>query len=316
MPIVSPFLRNGPRASDMAIWVLAALMIPSAIYSALYQSPFIFQLIGYTLLGMAAETLYVLIFQKGKKINTVSSGLTAALIAASVPISMPFWPMLFAILIALWVVKLPMAGKPLRFNAAMAGRLFLMLAYSNAVVAWGNPMVDGLTCATPQELYSSDGFALDLPTLLFGRIGGNWEDLFHLVPGSPGETFPIVILLLGVVLCIKGVVAWRTPIAFLISFCITTALLGESALFNLLSSATIFSAVFIVSDPVSTPMSKSGKIACGIIIGVGNAVIRHYTYYAEAIVYAVLIGNLASPLLDRIAFELQGRKLGNRTATP
>lgn len=316
MPVVSPFLRNGPRASCMVVWTLAALMVPSTIYSILYRSPFIFQLIGYTLLGMAAETLYVWLLRKEKKINTTGSGLTAALIAASVPTSMPFWPMLFAILIALWVAKLPMTGKPLRFNAAMAGRLFLMLAYGNQIVAWGNPTVDGLSCATPQELYSSDGFTLDLPTLLFGRIGGIWEDLFHLVPGSPGETFPIIILLIGVVLYIKGISTWRTPVAFLVSFCITTALLGESALFNLLSSATIFSAAFIVSDPVSTPMSKSGKIICGIIIGASNAVIRHYTYYAEAIVYAVLIGNLASPLLDRIAFGLQGRKLRTRTTTP
>src|SRR5690606_4887111 len=111
-------------------------------------------------------------------------------------------------------------------------------------------------------LYSSEGFILDLPTVLFARIGGNWEDLFQLVPGSPGETFPLVLLLLGAVLCFKGIVAWRLPLAFLISFCVTTAFLGESALFNLLSSETILSAVFIVSYPVSTPMSLGGKFAC------------------------------------------------------
>jgi len=59
-------------------------------------------------------------------------------------------------------------------------------------------------------------------------------------------------------------------------------------------------------------MSKSGRIACGIIIGISNALIRNYTFYTEAIVYAVLIGNLCSPLLDRIAFSAQGRRLNQR----
>jgi Na+-translocating ferredoxin:NAD+ oxidoreductase RnfD subunit len=258
---------------------------------------------------MMAETLYTLIIKRRRRLVCMGSGVSAALIAASVPTSMPFLPMFFAILIAVWIVKLPMTGLALRFNAAMAGRLFLMLVYPAETVAWGTPTPDVISTATPQELYRSEGFAIEWPQLLFGRIDGTWEELFLLVPGSPGETFPVILCLLGIMLCTKGIVAWRTPLAFLLSFGITTALCGNSPLFNLCSAATMFSAVFIVSDPVSTPMSKSGKIAAGIIIGVSNALIRNFTYYTEAIVYAVLIGNLCSPLLDRIAFTLQGRRL-------
>ena len=308
----SPFLRSGIRTSNMAVWALAALMVPATIYSVLYHSPFIFQLIGYALLGMLAEGLYNLVVRRKLRFTGISSALTATLLAASVPSSMPFMPMLFAILLAIWIVKLPMVGLPLRLNAAMAGRLFLMRVYPVQTTDWGTPTADVISTATPQELYRSEGFALELPQLLFGRIEGIWEELFLLVPGSPGETFPVLLLLLGGLLCYKGVIAWRAPAAFLISFGIASAAFGDSAIFNLCSSATIFSAVFIVSDPVSTPMSKSGKIVVGIIIGVSNAVIRHTTYYTEAIVYAILLGNLFSPLLDRIAFTLQGRRLLRR----
>ena len=308
-----PFLRIGDRSSSMATWALLALMIPCAIYSALYHSPFIFQLIGYALLGMLAESLYLLIVKRKKRLLCTGSALTAALIAASVPPSMPFLPMLFAILIAIWIIKLPMVGTPLRLNAAMAGRLFLMLVYPNQTVNWGTPSPDVISCATPQELYRGEGFALEWPQLLFGRIEGVWEELFLLVPGSPGETFPLLILLFGIFLCWKGNATWRTPTFFLLSFGITTALFGNNPLFNLLSSATLFSAVFIISDPVSTPISKSGKIACGILIGVSNALIRNYTYYTEAIVYAVLLGNLCAPLFDRIAFSARGWQLNRRT---
>jgi Na+-translocating ferredoxin:NAD+ oxidoreductase RnfD subunit len=315
MSVTPPFLRIGKRSSSMATWTLFALMVPSVIYSFLYHSPFVLHVVGYALLGMAAEGIYALFIHREVRFNGISSGLTAALIAASVPPDMPFPPMLYSILIAVWIVKLPNRKRALRLNAAMTGRLFLMLAYNNDIVAWGAP-VDGLSTATPQELYQVEGFPLDWHTLLFGRIDGIWEDLFQLVPGSPGETFPIVLLLLGAILCWKSVLTWRTPVAFLVSFSIATAVFGNSPLFNLLSSATIFSAVFIVSDPVSTPISKGGKIACGIIIGVGNAAIRNYTYYTEAIVYAILLGNLCTPLLDRIAFTLQGRRLARRKVAP
>jgi Na+-translocating ferredoxin:NAD+ oxidoreductase RnfD subunit len=316
MSIVNPFLRNGPRSSNMAVWALIALFVPSSIYSVLYHTPFIFHLVGYTLLGALLEGIYLFLRNGTFRLNNISSGLTAALIAASVPASMPFLPMLFALIVAIWLVKLPNKGNALRFNAAMAGRLFLMMAYSNEIVAWGNPEVDVLSSATPQELYASEGFAMELPSLLFGRTGGNWEELFLLVPGSPGETFPIILLLIGAILCIKGIVAWRAPVAFLLSFSVASMALGDSALFNLFSSATIFSAVFIVSDPISTPLSKSGKIITGILIGVSNALLRHYTYYTEAIVFAVLIGNLFAPMLDRAAFKLQGLKLHKRMINP
>lgn len=312
-PLNPPFLHTETRTSNMVFWTFAALFVPAIIYSALYHSPFVFHLAGYALLGIMVDGVYAFVVHRKLQCNRISSGLTAAILAASVPPSMPFLPMLFAILIAIWIVKLPWSGRALRFNAAMTGRLFLMFVYPNEIVAWGVPSADVISTATPQELYRSEGFSLEWPQLLIGRIEGIWEELFLLVPGSPGETLPPVLLLLGVLLCWKRIVAWRTPIAFLISFSITTLLCGNSPLFNLFSSATLFSAVFIVSDPISTPMSKGGKICCGVLIGVSNALIRHHTYYTEAIVYAVLLGNLFTPLLDRMAFNLQSRKLSKRT---
>ncbi|MEE9368703.1 MAG: RnfABCDGE type electron transport complex subunit D [Pontiella sp.] len=312
MSINAPFLRIGIRSSGMASWAMLMLMVPCTIYSILYHSPFIFQLIGYALLGMLAEAVFTLVVKRKRRLLNMGSGLTAALIAASVPPSMPFLPMLFAILIAICMVKLPMVGLPLRFNAAMAGRLFLMMVYPSQVVNWGTPSADVISCATPQELYKWEKTPLEYAEWLFGTIGGKWEDLYLLVPGSPCETFPLLMLLLGILLCWKGISPWRTPAAFLLSFGVTTALFGNAPLYNMLSAATLFSALFIISDPVSTPMSKSGKIACGIIIGVSNAMIRNYTFYTEAIVYAVLIGNLCAPLLDRIAFSAQGWNLNRR----
>ena len=312
MPVGNPFLRTGPRSADMAAWTLAALLIPCAGYSILYRSPFVFHLIGYVLIGMAAETCYTLLVQRRLRLFCTGSGLAAGLLAASVPASMPFLPMLLAILLSVWFIKLPFRKLPIHLNAAMTGRLFLMLFYPVHVTHWGTPTADVISTATPQELYRSEGYQIEWGQLLFGRIEGVWEELFLLVPGSPGETFPLLLLLLGLILCRKGILAWRPPVAFILSFGAATWLSGQSPLFNLCSAAALFSAVFIVSDPVSSPMSKGGQVAFGMIIGITNALIRHYTYYTEAIVYAVLVGNLCTPFLDRLAFEARGRMLMRR----
>ena len=100
MSINAPFLRIGIRSSSMAAWAMLALMVPCTLYSILYRSPFIFHLIGYALLGMLVEAIYTLVVKRKRRLINMGSGLTAALLAASVPPSMPFLPMLFAILIA------------------------------------------------------------------------------------------------------------------------------------------------------------------------------------------------------------------------
>jgi len=313
MSLRSPFIKIGSSSSAMAAWAWIALLIPCSIYSFLYNPDYLPHLIGYSLLGSIAESIYTFIIKRKRRLVCMGSAFSAALLAASVPPTVPFFPMCCAILLMVWIIKLPMSGSPLRFNAAMAGRLFLMLVFPATAVNWGTPAVDAISTATPQELYRSEGYPLEYSQWLFSKIEGSWEGLLTLVPGSPGETFPLLLIPIGALLVWKGIIGWRTPIFFLLSFSIMTAIFGHDPLYNLLSAATLFSAVFIVADPVSTPMSKSGQVLCGLIIGISNAMIRQFTFYTEAIVYAVLIGNCYAPLLDKMAFELRGTQLQKRT---
>jgi len=296
----------------MAWWTLFALAVPSTIYSMMYRTPFVARLFGFVLLGIALEAAFGLLHSGRIKLRSASSGLTAALIVASIPPTVPFLPVFYAILVALFLAKFP-SQNTLRFNPAMVGRLFLMLVYNDYLVGWGDPeTTDGLTSATPLDLLYAEDYMVPIRDLLSGKLGGTWEEIYNLVPGSPGEMFVPVILLLGLVLWRMGILTWRTPLAFLASFAAACALMGEPVIFHLLSGSVVFTAVFIVSDPLSTPATKSGRIIAGVIVGVANACMRHYTYYAEGVVFAVLFANLFTPTLDRLAFTLQGRKLQRR----
>jgi Na+-translocating ferredoxin:NAD+ oxidoreductase RnfD subunit len=235
----------------------------------------------------------------------------------SIPPATPFLPVLFALVLAVVVVRMPAEGSGIIcFNAMLVGRLFLMLAYHEDVVNWAAPgaAADATTTATPLELYHSEEAVYALGRLLSGRIGGPWEDLYQIVPGSPGELFGPVIILIGCVLFWRGVLAWRTGAAFLAAFLVTCACLRQPLLFNLFSGAVLFAAVFIATDPKSTPVSKGGQLAAGCLAGIADALIRGCTNNSEGIVYSFLLVNLLSPALDRLAFRLRSRRLLSQKA--
>lgn len=307
MPAVNPFIHRGLRPFGQTVGVLAALAVPAACYSLLYENLFIVRLLGYILLGIAIDTALL----RTWKPRSLGGGLTAALMVTGLPPTIPFLPVLLAILLALGVAKHSPLKRLVRFNAAMLGRLFLMLVFNEQTVAYGSG-TDAVTTATPLDFYKAEGIATELKKMLFGRIDGAWE-FFTFVPGSPGETFPLILMLLGGILATTGILSWRAPVTFLAAFTLTTALLGKSVLFSFLSGAIVFSAVFIVSDPSSTPTSKSGRLLFGLLAGTTTALLRHFTYYTETVVFAILLANLFTPLLDRLAFHWQGRRLARRT---
>jgi Na+-translocating ferredoxin:NAD+ oxidoreductase RnfD subunit len=136
-----------------------------------------------------------------------------------------------------------------------------------------------------------------------------WEDWYRMVPGSPGEMFGVVIVILGVVLFLRGVLAWRPGVSFVLSFLAASAVLGQPLLFSLFSGSVLFAAVFIAGDPGSLPAGRGGQWAAGCVAGAVNALVRSFTFYSEGIVFAFLAANLLTPTFDRIAFTLRGRHL-------
>jgi len=309
-----PFQRVGPTNLKCTLWTLGCLSALAILYASLYQPVFVMRFLAAVLSGILLECLYVLLSRGVCRLRVGGSALTAALLVLSVPPNMPPFALFCGLIVAIVVVRLSCRQDGIRLNPMLAGRLFLMLAFNEEIVAWTRRGVDvdAVTTATPLELLHAEGFALSIWKMLSGRIDGSWEGLYELVPGSPGEVFMPVVLLAGVVLIARGVLRWRMGVAFLTSFAATCALTGESALFSIFSGSVIFAAVFIAGDSTSTPASSSGRIIAGVIAGIMNALIRKHTFYSEGIVFAFLAANLLSPALDRLAFASRGLILRRR----
>jgi len=309
----APFLIVKRSLFHFVVLMMGSLSILALTYSLIFDKSFFFKFIGYCFLALIMEVLYFFLTEGKIRLKSGSSMITAAIIVLSIPPATPFLPVCFSLFLAIFLIRLAVHKHGIFFNPVLIGRLFLMIAYNKHIVNFTSlTPVDSLSAATPLELYHEEGFAIRFLDLLTTNLNIIWEDLYQIVPGAPGEVFPLLIILLATILIIKKVSDWKTGAFFLLSFSLTNFFIGEAVLFNLFSGGVLFAAVFIASDPKSTPSSKEGRIIAGIIAGIINACIRKYTFYSEGIVFSFLIINLLSPLLDRLAFTFRGMLLLRR----
>jgi electron transport complex protein RnfD len=70
-------------------------------------------------------------------------------------------------------------------------------------------------------------------------------------------------------------------------------------MFHWLSGATLIGAFFIVTDPVTSPTTIKGQWIYGLLIGIFTYVIRVFGNFPDGLAFAVLIMNIATPLIDQ-----------------
>jgi Na+-translocating ferredoxin:NAD+ oxidoreductase subunit D len=71
-------------------------------------------------------------------------------------------------------------------------------------------------------------------------------------------------------------------------------------LFVLCSGGLMLGAWFMASDMVGSPVTPLGVIIFGLLIGVLTVVIRLFGGLTEGVMYAILLANAATPLIDQL----------------
>lgn len=119
------------------------------------------------------------------------------------------------------------------------------------------------------------------------------------IPGSIGEVCKAAILLGLIYLLVRRVISWRIPVTFLAVFAALSALVGQNVLNELLMGGVLFGAVFMATDYTTSPMNPRGQFIYAALCGVLVCVIRNFGAYPEGVTYAILIGNIVTPLIDK-----------------
>ena len=221
--------------------------------------------------------------------SAVVTGLLLGLcLSPTVPLWIPYLGGLFAILF----VKCLLGGLGQNFmNPALAARCFLLLSFGTVMTNFG---VDGISSATPLAVIAKGGDA-DVLKMFLGFTSG-----------TIGVSVAAM-LLGGVYLLIVGVITWHIPAAYLCSFLVIMGVGGGHGFelhylaAQLCGGGLMLGALFMATDPVTSPITTPGQILFGVLIGVLTAVFRIFGNATESVSYAIILGNLAVPLIDKIA---------------
>ena len=325
----APHMPPKTTVAKVMLQVLLAL-VPGIIAYYWFFGPAI-------LIQISLATLFALIFEAlmlrwrgcGLKpfINDYSAVVTAVLFALCIPPLAPWWISCIAMFFAIGFAKHLYGGLGQNvFNPAMVGYVVVLISFPQAMTAWLPPLA--------LSEYSL-GLADSLVTIFTGQVpvAGGWDAVSQATPldtlktgVESGRMVPEIrnspifgdygglgwewvanwFALGGFYLLYKRVISWQVPLAVIgsvvllsLPFWLADPDSNPFPLQHIFSGAIILAAFFIATDPVSGCVSNRGRLIFGAGVGIITLVIRRWGGYPDGIAFAVLLMNMAAPLIDR-----------------
>lgn len=279
----------------------------------------------------------VLNAKQGNTLGDWSAAITGILLFLTLPPGFPLWMGVIAGFSAIGLGKALFGGLGMNvFNPALVGRAFVQAAFPVAITSWTPALFDGrFTTLIPSTLTAPfmippetgewnmqvavDAFTGATPLGLqkFDAVSTPTLDLLTgMTAGSAGESAALIILVCGLYLAFRGMLDWRIPVAVMAGTAITAAVFHfidpvayPDAMFMLFSGGLMLGAWFMASDMVGSPVTPAGVIIYGLLIGFVTVIIRLFGGLTEGVMYAILLGNAATPLIDQLT---QPRVFGQR----
>jgi len=271
--------------------------------------------------GGAVEVLFAIVRKEEINEGFLVTGLIFPLI---LPVTVPLWMVAVGVAFGVLVGKELFGGTGRNvFNPAIVGRCFLALAYPAAMT--GGWVMPGETWTGRVFQYVGGGQVPDAVTgatplgqAKAGELASFWDLLAGSVGGCIGETSAALIIAGGLFLLFTRVANWRTVLSILVGAGVMAAALhmrdGETfapASWHLLAGGLLFGAFFMATDPVTSPVTNRGKWVYGLLIGVVAILIRNFTAFVEGVMFAILLGNIAAPVIDQVVIGMHQRRLAN-----
>ncbi len=324
----APLLRQGMTTPGAMRDVLYAL-VPATAASVWFFGLSAALILGTCIAGaVLAEWLFAGKEDRGESLKDASGILTGLLLGLTLPPGLPLWMAFLGGFMGIALGKVIWGGLGQNlFNPALLGRAFLLATFPIAMTTWvpgtgdggffniypGNlalpfmqAQIDGVTSATPLGLMKFEQVVTPLSDLAIGNVSG-----------SLGETSGLLLLLGGLYLWLRRDLDWRIPVSILLTVAVFSICLGffdatrfPAPLFSVFSGGLLLGAIYMATDPVTSPVTPRGTWIFGIGVGVLVMLIRVFGGLPEGVMYAILLMNAATPLIDRYT---QPRVFGHGT---
>lgn len=287
----NPHIRSKVTTSNIMLMVIISLLPATGFGIFNFGIGALIIILSTVASCVVTEYLFELITKKKSTIDDFSAIVTGLLLALNLPPSAPWWIGVVGGVFAILVVKMLFGGLGQNFmNPALGARCFLLISFTSIMT---NFDCDAYSGATPLAVIKEGG-EVNLMDLVIGRTGG-----------CIGETSVIALIIGACFLIALGIIDLRIPGMYILSFLVFIGIFGGHGFdityfcAELCSGGLILGAFFMATDYVTRPITKKGQYIYGVLLGLLTGIFRVFGPSAEGVSYAIIIGNLLVPLIEK-----------------
>lgn len=297
----SPHVRDNVSTKSIMRDVAIA-MLPTSIFGVVnFGINALLLIIACVATCVLSEYIWQKAMKKKVTVSDYSAVVTGMILALNLPATLPLWIAILGSVFAIIVVKQLYGGLGQNFmNPALAARCFLLISFTSRMTDFsansvaGATGVDAVSAATP------------LAALKAGETVALRSAFIGTTTGTIGETSALCLLIGAAYLLYKKIISPRIPFTYIGTVLVFVLIFGGHGfdlnylLGHLLTGGLIFGAFFMATDYVTTPITPNGQILFAVIIGLLTGIFRIFGPSAEGVSYAIIIGNLLVPLIEKI----------------
>jgi H+/Na+-translocating ferredoxin:NAD+ oxidoreductase subunit D len=308
----APYWHGGSSVREKSCHkILAAL---PAVLMGIYQ--FGVPALRVLALSISCAILWELIFNRVmKRPVTVGDGDAAVIglvFGMLLPATAPWWVVVLGTAVALTVGKWIYGGlgcNPL--NPALVAIATLIISYKGLMdldQAYVNYDFS-FPAADPLKAVKAFGAAAAAPYRLAGFLMGQQV-------GGVGSIFGLGLMAGGLYLILRGFIRWEVSLSYMVGVLVTAYVFNlvhpekyAGPWFHLLAGTTLLGAFFLITEDSSSPVNLIPILIYGAGAGVMTILIRNIGGFTDGVVFAILLFNIANPLLDKIRPRALGRSV-------
>lgn len=261
-----------------------------------------------------------------KRLKTSYAVFPGFILALLLPLYTPIWVLMVGVFFATIVGKMLFGGFGYNlFNPAIIGRVVVMASLMGLVMSNGgflNPsevIIDAAAGATPLAVLA-ETHQISYQVLV-APYGNLWNFFLGTIPGSLGETSALVIIIAYLWFSFRKVIKWTTPLIYIVTVFILTwiigAVNGETGLwfpvYGILSGGLMYGAVFMSTEPVTTPRNPLGKVFNALFLGALTVLFRYIGTFPEGVATAIIVMNIFLMPLDKTTAVIRSSGLNKKT---
>lgn len=295
----------------------------ASVITMIYPLLFVF-IGGFT--SFLLETIYFYTFLKIRTFKELMKSvlnsfaiIPGVLLALILPLKTPIVALIFGCFLANIVFKMLFGGFGKNvFNPALIAYAILTVSFS-LTSSYFNPSetLNVVTGVTPLTNFA--GTTINYANVV-APYGNLWDFFIGTIPGSLGETSALLCIVAYIWLVVRKVINWRVPVIYIGTVYVITLIIALVngygmwyPMFNILSGGLFFGAVFMATEPVTTPRNPHGKVIFAVGCGVLTVLFRIIGMYPEGVCTAILTMCLFTPVIDRFAATIRSSRINYKS---